>query len=40
MSEEHIHEYKEFFYFDEAAHKTIQSWRCVCGKSKEVKIHH
>ena len=40
MSEEHQHDFKETFYFDTETKRTIQSFRCVCGLSKEVKIHH
>lgn len=37
---EHLHEFKEFFYYDEEAHKTIQSERCDCGYAINVRIHH
>jgi len=40
MTEEHEHEFKQKFYFDPEAKRTIESESCVCGLSRNVRIHH
>ena len=40
MSEEHKHILEKKFVYDELAHKTIELETCVCGYTKNVRIHH
>ena len=40
MSDEHEHKLEKKFYFDIFMNKTIESDSCVCGYSKNVRVHH